>query len=359
MTIDDPRRLVRVHAEHVSGVASTDCPGTYPGEDHSWNLDVFKQNLQVKVYRLSDRSCEFDLVGVDASIANALRRILISEVLVPTVAIENVYVWNNTSVVVDEVLSHRLGLVPLNVDPALLEFKDGGDSTDRNTIVFKLNVACSRNPDAAKGETDPDKLYINSNVYSSNLVWDPQGEQADIFNGNSPAPTNSNILLAKLRPGQEIDMELHAIKGLGKEHAKWSPVATASYRLHPYIKIVSPIPPALIPKFKSCFSPGVIQVRKKSFEKEEAYVADSRKESMSREVFRHEEFEGKVELGRVRDWFIFNIESEGPYAPERLLIEAIGVMREKIATLRKSTNALSIEMDTIVNLDADVEMGGT
>lgn len=42
---------------------------------------------------------------------------------VPTIAIERVYVWDNTSVIVDEVLSHRLGLIPLNVDPALMQFK--------------------------------------------------------------------------------------------------------------------------------------------------------------------------------------------------------------------------------------------
>jgi DNA-directed RNA polymerase I and III subunit RPAC1 len=44
---------------------------------------------------------------------------------VPTVSIEQVYVFNNTSVMVDEVFAHRLGLVPLNVDPALVDMKDG------------------------------------------------------------------------------------------------------------------------------------------------------------------------------------------------------------------------------------------
>lgn len=89
---------------------------------------------------MSNRSIDFDLVGVDASIANAFRRIMIAEVdlrfsfarfmihahvpKVPTVAIENVYVWNNTSVVVDEVLAHRVGLVPLNVDPALVSMRE-------------------------------------------------------------------------------------------------------------------------------------------------------------------------------------------------------------------------------------------
>ena len=61
-------------------------------------------------------------------------------------------------------------------------------------------------------------------VLTSDLKWQPQGEQALIFKDNHPSPTNPNVLLAKLRPGQEIDIEMHAIKGLGAAHAKWSPV---------------------------------------------------------------------------------------------------------------------------------------
>lgn len=60
---------------------------------------------------------------------------------VPTLAIEHVYVWNNTSVIHDEILAHRLGLVPLNIDPALMEWRTatGLNATpnDRNTLVFQ------------------------------------------------------------------------------------------------------------------------------------------------------------------------------------------------------------------------------
>ena len=82
-----------------------------------------------------------------------------------------------------------------------------------------------------------------------------------------------------------------------------------------------------------------------------------RNDSVSREVFRHEEFTGCVELKRIRDWFIctpspyllafvsliiflVNVESEGPYEPQRLLPEAIKVMREKLASIRMAAEAL-------------------
>ncbi|KAG9317116.1 DNA-directed RNA polymerase [Chiua virens] len=349
----DPKRHVAVNPERVLHVSSTDYPGHDPTKENAWDLAKFQQRLAVRVERLSNRSIDFDLIGVDASIANAFRRILIAEV--STVCIERVYIWCNTSVIADEVLAHRLGLVPLNVDPAFLEFKNtpNDQATDRNTLVFRLKATCERRKNVPKDTTDSKSLYINSEILSSQLNWVPQGEQGSVMAAKSPCPTNPNIVLAKLRPGQEIDMELHAVKGVGKDHAKFCPVATASYRLLPNIILnpSKPVPPELAEKFQKCFSPGVIRVqpgsKKVSVDKKAA-----RLESMSREVYRHPEFEGCVQLARVRDYFLFCIESEGFYPPERLLPEAILVMRTKIATLRRAAEALL--NDTGTSEDAEM-----
>lgn len=84
-----------------------------------------------------------------------------------------------------------------------------------------------------------------------------------------------------------------------------SDVATASYRLLPLIILnpSKPVPPHLATKFQQCFSPGVIRVDPKT---KEVSVDEEgmRKESMSREVLRHPEFEGCVTLARKRDHFI-------------------------------------------------------
>lgn len=113
-------------------------------------------------------------------------------------------------------------------------------------------------------------------------------------------PVHSDILIAKLRPGQELDLELHCEKNSGKEHAKWSPVATASYRLLPVINIISPIEEELIDKFVACFPPGVLSVTSKK----KIIVANPRLDTVTREALRHPEFADKVELGRRRDYFI-------------------------------------------------------
>ncbi|KAG7088813.1 hypothetical protein E1B28_012773 [Marasmius oreades] len=350
----NPRRLVGITAERATNVSNAEFPGHYPGEDHSWDLQKFYENTTVRVTKLSNRSIEFDIIGVDASIANAFRRIMLAEV--PTVAIERVYVFDNTSIIQDEVLAHRIGLVPLNVDPGIMDYRDPNDetlATDRNTIVFKVDLTCTRNPSVPKGSSeDPAVLYTNHEFLSSHLVWQPAGEQETVFaEVDKPGSTNPNIVLAKLRPGQSINMELHAVKGVGKDHAKFNPVATASYRLHPNIVLKGDIPPDRIEALKKCFAPGVVRVNSltgKPYIDREAMRGDY----VTREVLRHPDLADKVELSRIRDHFIFGVETEGAYKPEALLPEAIKVMRSKISTMKAAAEAL-LE----VKRQEDVTMG--
>jgi len=93
--------------------------------------------------------------------------------------------------------------------------------------------------EALEGEEDDaagDGGGYYTRVYSSALQWEPQGGQEERFS-RAVAPVHGDILLAKLSPGQEIELEAHAVKGIGKDHAKFSPVATASYRLLPRITL--------------------------------------------------------------------------------------------------------------------------
>lgn len=55
-------------------------------------------------------------------------------------------------------------------------------------------------------------------------------------------------------------MQLHCEKGIGKLHAKWSPVATASYRLMPTIEVAEEITGDAADRFAACFSKGVVKV---------------------------------------------------------------------------------------------------
>jgi DNA-directed RNA polymerase I and III subunit RPAC1 len=336
---------------------------------------IVSQNLKIQFYSTPPRDplrpdienqdldldLTFSLVGVDTSIANAFRRILLAEV--PTLAMENVFIMQNTSIIQDEVLAHRLGLIPLRGDREGLRWlkwyikpEEGSEEelepTDYNCAQFKLEVECKWQEGglerAAKGETDPNKLYENHSIYARDLEWIPTGKQHEKFANDPIRAANPDIIIAKMRPGQEIKLLMHAFKGIGQDHAKFSPVATASYRLMPTIDILKPIIGADAKKFARCFPKGVIkleQVTSKDAETDaelhgkegevKAVVDDPMKDTVSRECLRHPEFKDKVKLGRVRDHFIFRIESTGQWGSEELFLESVRLLKIKAQRIKR------------------------
>lgn len=92
--------------------------------DEQFTIKKFKKRFQIVIIRYDGCEMEFDLIGIHPFLANTFRRIMLSDV--PTMAIEKVHIYNNTSIIQDEVLAHRLGLIPLKADPRLFEFKSLG-----------------------------------------------------------------------------------------------------------------------------------------------------------------------------------------------------------------------------------------
>ncbi|KAK2508350.1 hypothetical protein MC885_011597 [Smutsia gigantea] len=339
--VEELRSRVVLGEFGVRNVHTTDFPGNYSGYDDAWDQDRFEKNFRVDVVHMDESSLEFDMVGIDAAIANAFRRILLAEVLmgmaarvsdalgqVPTMAVEKVLVYNNTSIVQDEILAHRLGLIPIHADPRLFEYRN--------------QVRCTRNPHAAKDSSDPNELYVNHKVYTRHMTWVPLGNQADLFPEGTIRPVHDDILIAQLRPGQEIDLLMHCVKGIGKDHAKFSPVATASYRLLPDITLLEPVEGDAAEELSQCFSPGVIEVQEVQGKKV-ARVANPRLDTFSREVFRNEKLKKAVRLARVRDHYIFSVESTGVLPPDVLVSEAIKVLMGKCRRFLDELDAVQMD----------------
>uniref|UniRef100_A0A9L0IQD5 DNA-directed RNA polymerases I and III subunit RPAC1 n=1 Tax=Equus asinus TaxID=9793 RepID=A0A9L0IQD5_EQUAS len=290
--VEEMRSRVVLGEFGVRNVHTTDFPGNYSGYDDAWDQDHFEKNFRVDVVHMDENSLEFDMVGIDAAIANAFRRILLAEV--PTMAVEKVLVYNNTSIVQDEILAHRLGLIPIHADPRLFEYRNQGDEegTEIDTLQFRLQVRCTRNPHAAKDSSDPSELYVNHKVYTRHMIWVPLGNQADLFPEGTIRPVHDDILIAQLRPGQEIDLLMHCVKGIGKKVAR---------------------------------------------------VANPRLDTFSREVFRHEKLKKVVRLARVRDHYIFSVESTGVLPPDVLVSEAIKVLMGKCRRFLDELEAVQMD----------------
>ena len=130
--------IVGIEYNRVTNTTSTDFPGHQQNGDYSWDIEKFKNKFEIKITNLSERTGTFDLIHIDTSIANAFRRIMIAEV--PSVAAETVYMFMNTSVIQDEVLAQRIGLIPWKIDPDKLTWVD--ETVDINDRFTEDIIRC-------------------------------------------------------------------------------------------------------------------------------------------------------------------------------------------------------------------------
>ncbi|CAG0922339.1 unnamed protein product [Notodromas monacha] len=317
----------------VLHTSNADAVGDVEGVSGRWELNNFKSKFDVRIVSKTDQEMEFDLIGLDASISNAIRRVMMSEV--PSMAVEKVIIMQNSSVIQDEVLAHRLGLLPLKADPKFFQTKvppppdsDQIEVNENDSLEFELKIKCSLNPKATKDMTDPDDIYLNHIVKTSDVKWLPIGLQSDMLKPEDVGPVENDVVIAKLRPGHEIDLKMVAWKGVGKDHAKFMP-ATVWYRLLPEIRLKEKIEGERAYRLQKCFSPGVISVETNEKGVSVAKVSDARYDSNSRNVFFHEDLKNSVEMGKILDHFIFHVESFGAQKPETLVCEAIKIMMSK------------------------------
>jgi DNA-directed RNA polymerase I and III subunit RPAC1 len=187
------------------------------------------------------------------------------------------------------------------------------------------------------------------------MIYEPLGQQSIKFADGPVEAVHPDILIAKMRPGQKINMRMYCTKGIGADHAKFSPVATASYRLLPTIDILFPILGAEARKFARCFPKGVIELEPVTREEArkqgsgyeghegevKAVVKDPMRDTVSRECLRHDEFKGKVKLGRVRDHFIFRIESTGQWESDELFLESVRLLKIKAQRMKRGLEKLN------------------
>ena len=150
----------------------------------------------LEVLSQDEQRISIKLKGIPLQYANALRRICLNGV--PVFAIDTVDIVENTSVLADEGLAHRLGLIPLKTD--LSEFKDLSDiKTDDSTNRVMLTLD--------SGETNETRTVLSSELTSED---------------NFVKPISDKIPIVELAPGQRIKVEAYARLGRGLEHAKWN-----------------------------------------------------------------------------------------------------------------------------------------
>ncbi|KAF8161101.1 DNA-directed RNA polymerase II, subunit 3 [Crassisporium funariophilum] len=195
----------------------------------------------VRIRELKKDRVNFVLENVDLAFANSLRRVMMADI--PTVAIDMVEIEINTTVLPDEFIAHRLGMVPLassNCDEAIRYTRDctclAGCSFCSMLLV--MHVACS-DDNTMDVTSDHLDVYPFPEDLDNPDLGDEVSKRGEFFGHpvGKNEPGVAPVLICKIRKGQELKIRCVAKKGIAKEHAKWSPCSAVSFEYDPYNKL--------------------------------------------------------------------------------------------------------------------------
>lgn len=199
----------------------------------------------VNVTHVDDLCCKFTLSNTDVSIANAIRRQMHAEV--PTMAITTINVEQNDTVLFDEFIAHRLGLLPFTShgvgdvpgDEGYSFVHDCGcfDGCPYCTAEFVLDV--ENNEDTTRNVTHFDLedtgKYVRDGVPDHHVVRPFPLPDPDLTREEDNR--KNGVLIVKMKKGQKLRMHCTVNKGISKWHAKHNPTATVRYEYHPIVEL--------------------------------------------------------------------------------------------------------------------------
>jgi len=289
----------------------------------------------VEIVDIKDDFMEFILSDTDASVANALRRTIISDVT--TLAIDLVEIENNTSVLTDEFLAHRLGLIPL-VSSGVENYQDNRDCTMCTkycmccSVEFRLSVKC--NDDVP---VDVTSKHLISQDVDQGVV--PVGMGDDV---EEESKETGEILIVRLRKNQELKLKAVAKRGCGKEHAKWSPVSAAYFHPEPIIDINPETLDKMTDQEKmdwvdTCPSGGI----KFDEATRQVEIEDPIKTAHSLELQEKAKemgFPNLIKVGYRDDRFIFRVETTGALRPEECVFASLNKLKEKLSLISSNVS---------------------
>ena len=179
------------------------------------------RNPTLTIIDMKSDYIQFELSDTDISVANALRRIMIAEV--PTLAIDLVHFANNTTVLLDEIIAHRLGLIPLASSKDMGEWNYGHEC-DCEDYCNKCSVRFSLDCDFKEMTKDRPlhEQELALAVTSRDLVSTDPDVEAVLFSNEDEVHMSHDegIVIALLGPGECTHLlTLSLILSLSRSHS--------------------------------------------------------------------------------------------------------------------------------------------
>lgn len=247
--------------------------------------------MDVKKVSENNTTLKILISGIDIPLLNGLRRSIMNAV--PTYAAETIAVYENSSIMPDEMLAHRIGLLPIRASEKKTK---KGDS-----LKFALE------------KEGPLTVY-----------------SGDIFSESGDAEiVDKQVPLVKLKKNQRVKVEIEAIAGTGKEHAKWQP-ALIAYKQIPKIAFEHVKEPHAI--VKSCPA--------KSLEVKAGKIFVTDPVHFQLYGFLQDTFPNEVEVDYDTDTFLLTIETFQGKTNKELLLKGIETLQEKNQEFKEALKQL-------------------
>jgi len=246
----------------------------------------------------------FVLRGTTNEFANALRRSIYE---IPVLAIDEVEISKNDSVLYDEMIAHRLGLIPLKAD--------------KKTFSEKEDCSC-------KGK--------GCNKCTASLVLKAKGP-CTVYAGDLKSKVVDAVFpempIVTLQEGQELEIVAGAKLGKAKEHVKWSP-GLIWFRGYPKIEISKECESCKLcadvcPKKVFDFDKKIIIKNLAECDLCEACVDECKRQGKN-----------PIKVSGSEEDFIFYVESFGQISPKEMILEALDVIEKNMNTLGKEVNKI-------------------
>ncbi len=259
--------------------------------------------MKIQILEKSDTEIKFLIEDSNPQFVNALRRITISEI--PILAIDYVDFSVNNSVLYNEIIAHRLGLIPLVFNPKDFHFKEEhekGKTCSMCEVVFAINK---------KGPT----IIYSKDMKSSN---------PDV------KPLYDNIPIVELFDDQRLKLEASAFLGLGLKHSRYQ-AANSFYRYYPSVRTNGKIS-NIDEVIKSC--------PKNALKFENNKFSVNLDCDLCKQCLKIAKPKGVLEIVGDNTKFIFNVESVSGLKPEDIVLHAVNILKKKVKEFNRETKKI-------------------